>query len=337
MGATLNARATGGLLQLGFQLGLMMINDPSSPEFAASDQDLQRQLRPDEGAHRDRRAAYMDRAEPAKAGALTRSMASMHLPADDRARQRGQARRGRRVRAPCRHRTGQRSCRCSERQRSADQDDVGRHSRATGHDQQDDHHRIVGARSCLVAITLLDFSWFRVASPHRSTVCVGAWAHWRPEIPQARRPAWSARTRSGRWRGRHHLPRQRAGACTSGPRKPARAVRCPNANAARANSRRKRTPPIPGAVEALALGLGAATADNDVSYRISKPFVEHLDHCLRNSYNMSLDKLQAALVAVGKNASVINSGAAEIRSAADDLARRTEPTGCVAQRAVATG
>jgi methyl-accepting chemotaxis protein len=36
MAAMLNARATGGLLQLGFQLGLILINDPASPEFAAS-------------------------------------------------------------------------------------------------------------------------------------------------------------------------------------------------------------------------------------------------------------------------------------------------------------
>jgi methyl-accepting chemotaxis protein len=76
------------------------------------------------------------------------------------------------------------------------------------------------------------------------------------------------------------------------------------------------------AVEALALGL-SRLADGDVSHRISKPFVDHLDS-LRNSYNLSLDKLQAALQAVGQNAGVINSGAAEIRSAADDLARRTE-------------
>jgi methyl-accepting chemotaxis protein len=34
--ATLNARATGGLLQMGLQLGLMQVNDPASPEFAAS-------------------------------------------------------------------------------------------------------------------------------------------------------------------------------------------------------------------------------------------------------------------------------------------------------------
>ncbi len=34
--ATLNARATGGLLQMGLQLGLMLVNDPASPEFAAA-------------------------------------------------------------------------------------------------------------------------------------------------------------------------------------------------------------------------------------------------------------------------------------------------------------
>lgn len=34
--ATLNARATGRLLQMGLQLGLMQVNDPASPEFAAA-------------------------------------------------------------------------------------------------------------------------------------------------------------------------------------------------------------------------------------------------------------------------------------------------------------
>ena len=36
LAAVLNARATGGLLQMGFQLGLVLIKDPASPEFAAS-------------------------------------------------------------------------------------------------------------------------------------------------------------------------------------------------------------------------------------------------------------------------------------------------------------
>jgi methyl-accepting chemotaxis protein len=76
------------------------------------------------------------------------------------------------------------------------------------------------------------------------------------------------------------------------------------------------------AVDALALGL-SRLSDGDVSYRISDPFVDHLDE-LRQSFNASLEKLHAALSEVGKNAGVINSGASEIRSAADDLARRTE-------------
>jgi methyl-accepting chemotaxis protein len=36
LAATLNARATGGLLQMGFQLGLLLIKDPATPDFAAS-------------------------------------------------------------------------------------------------------------------------------------------------------------------------------------------------------------------------------------------------------------------------------------------------------------
>ncbi|MDX3928846.1 MAG: methyl-accepting chemotaxis protein [Shinella sp.] len=76
------------------------------------------------------------------------------------------------------------------------------------------------------------------------------------------------------------------------------------------------------AVEALAYGLSRLSA-GDVAYRIEEIFVEHLDS-LRENFNASMQKLQEALGAVGDNAKVINSGASEIRSAADDLSRRTE-------------
>jgi len=76
------------------------------------------------------------------------------------------------------------------------------------------------------------------------------------------------------------------------------------------------------AVDALGYGL-TRLSDGDVAYRINETFVEHLDG-LRESFNGSLEKLQEALTAVGDNARVINSGAGEIRAAADDLARRTE-------------
>lgn len=76
------------------------------------------------------------------------------------------------------------------------------------------------------------------------------------------------------------------------------------------------------AIEALANGL-ASLAEGDVAYRIQTGFAPQFDG-LRTDFNNALVKLEAALQAVGQNASAIHAGAAEIRSAADDLARRTE-------------
>jgi methyl-accepting chemotaxis protein len=76
------------------------------------------------------------------------------------------------------------------------------------------------------------------------------------------------------------------------------------------------------AVESLAAGLGRL-ADGDVAYRITTPFAERSDS-LRQNFNHSLEKLNAALRAVGQNARGIDSGSNEIRSAADDMSKRTE-------------
>ncbi|NTJ42727.1 HAMP domain-containing protein [Agrobacterium larrymoorei] len=76
------------------------------------------------------------------------------------------------------------------------------------------------------------------------------------------------------------------------------------------------------AVDALAEGLGQL-ADGNVAHRIASPFVEHLDR-LRKDFNNSVGKLNEALISVGKNARGIDAGANEIRSAADDLSKRTE-------------
>ena len=82
------------------------------------------------------------------------------------------------------------------------------------------------------------------------------------------------------------------------------------------------TADIQSAVEALATGLGRL-ADGDLGYRISTPFVLHLDR-LRADFNHAVSKLHDAMRAVGSNARAIDAGASEIRHAADDLARRTE-------------
>ena len=79
---------------------------------------------------------------------------------------------------------------------------------------------------------------------------------------------------------------------------------------------------IQHAVEALADGLGRL-ADGDLAHRIDAPFAGHLDR-LRTDFNHSLTRLHTAMTTVGQNARAIDAGATEIRSAADDLARRTE-------------
>lgn len=75
------------------------------------------------------------------------------------------------------------------------------------------------------------------------------------------------------------------------------------------------------AVDSLALAL-AKLADGDVSYRISQPFIARLDG-VRSDFNNSAEKLQSALNRVADNARAINGGANEVKSAADDLAKRT--------------
>ncbi|NTJ42900.1 HAMP domain-containing protein [Agrobacterium larrymoorei] len=76
------------------------------------------------------------------------------------------------------------------------------------------------------------------------------------------------------------------------------------------------------AVDALAGGL-ANLSEGNLNYRIDTPFVARMDR-LRNDFNASIAKLNAALVNVGHNAKAIDAGASEIRHSADDLAKRTE-------------
>ncbi len=76
------------------------------------------------------------------------------------------------------------------------------------------------------------------------------------------------------------------------------------------------------AVDNLAQAL-SQLSDGNVSYRIEQPFTTALDG-VRNDFNASASKLQGALEQVAENARSIEAGSAEIRSAADDLAKRTE-------------
>ncbi|MGE7367989.1 methyl-accepting chemotaxis protein [Neorhizobium sp. NPDC001467] len=76
------------------------------------------------------------------------------------------------------------------------------------------------------------------------------------------------------------------------------------------------------AVESLAEAL-SSLADGNVSHRIERSFAASLDG-VRNDFNASASKLQAALEEVAANARSIEAGSGEIKSAADDLAKRTE-------------
>jgi methyl-accepting chemotaxis protein len=76
------------------------------------------------------------------------------------------------------------------------------------------------------------------------------------------------------------------------------------------------------AVDNLAAAL-SKLADGDVSHRIREPFVASLD-VVRNDFNHSAEKLEAALRSVSENARGIDAGSSEIKAAADDLAKRTE-------------
>ncbi|MBY5737717.1 methyl-accepting chemotaxis protein [Rhizobium leguminosarum] len=64
-------------------------------------------------------------------------------------------------------------------------------------------------------------------------------------------------------------------------------------------------------------------ADGDLSQMIQKPFIPSLER-LRADFNSASEKLKGAMATVAENAKAISAGSNEIRTAADDLAKRTE-------------
>ncbi|MGF6173162.1 methyl-accepting chemotaxis protein [Ensifer sp. 4252] len=77
-----------------------------------------------------------------------------------------------------------------------------------------------------------------------------------------------------------------------------------------------------GAIKALGIGL-QALAEGDLTHRLPTPFVPSME-TVRTDFNGAIDRLCRAMQTVGDNANAIASGAREIRSAADDLSKRTE-------------
>ena len=64
-------------------------------------------------------------------------------------------------------------------------------------------------------------------------------------------------------------------------------------------------------------------ADGDLAQTIQKPFIPSLER-LRADFNSASEKLKGAMATVAENAKAISAGSNEIRTAADDLAKRTE-------------
>lgn len=77
-----------------------------------------------------------------------------------------------------------------------------------------------------------------------------------------------------------------------------------------------------GAINALGAGL-RALAEGDLTLSLDSPFVPSME-TVRADFNEAIARLRRTMQTVGENASAIAGGAREIRSAADDLSKRTE-------------
>ena len=76
------------------------------------------------------------------------------------------------------------------------------------------------------------------------------------------------------------------------------------------------------AVNMLADGM-SHMATGELDQRIESPFPQNME-TLRNDFNTSVGRLRDAMRDIAHNAEAISAGTSEIRSAADDLAKRTE-------------
>jgi methyl-accepting chemotaxis protein len=323
MAATLNARATGGLLQLGFQLGLMMINDPASPEFASSIK-----IYNDNLVLMKERVATTGRLVESRAEPAAKMLTA--ISAFDELAQQAitLVKAGKRDEAVVVMReAGTRLTAILPLFAGGNDQLIKMMEEGTADLQATTNHTIVTGLSALgVALVAIVFLGLFVAArgitvpidhlrERMKALAAGDTASETPGLDRKDEVGQMAAAvavfrDNALERSRLEREADEGRSLSEQERRARETAKEQDA----ANTRQ--------AVEALALGL-SRLADGDVSYRISEPFVDHLD-ALRNSYNVSLDKLQAALQEVGKNAGVINSGAAEIRSAADDLARRTE-------------
>jgi methyl-accepting chemotaxis protein len=90
---------------------------------------------------------------------------------------------------------------------------------------------------------------------------------------------------------------------------------------------------IEEAVSALATGL-AALSRGKLDQRITNAFAPSLDH-LRHDFNNSLAGLEATIGSIGNSVTTIRAGSGELKTASDDLSRRTERQAAALEEAAA--
>jgi methyl-accepting chemotaxis protein len=323
MAAMLNARATGGLLQMGFQLGLMLVNDPASPEFAAAvkryqgDRDLMKQrLATTADLVEIRREPVVKMLESIE-NFDKMGMQVMTLAKEGHLLEARQLMKG----------TGSELMAILP-QFAGGNDQLVKVMEAGTTDlrQQTNSTIITGLSTLGLALAMVILLSLYVSSKGitgpidrlRKYMVSLASGDTASELP-----GLSRKDEVGEMAAAVAVFRNNAIERISLARA-ADEGRAVSEQEARARDavKTKEAADTQAAVSALAHGL-TRLSDGDVAYRINESFVDHLDS-LRETFNVSLEKLQGALGAVGENARVINSGAGEIRSAADDLARRTE-------------
>ena len=90
----------------------------------------------------------------------------------------------------------------------------------------------------------------------------------------------------------------------------------------RAEQQQREADALSAVVNALGEGL-TRMARGDLAYQIHQPFPAALEG-LRQNFNASVDQLAEALTAISRNSNAVKAGTEEMRSAADQLAERTE-------------
>jgi methyl-accepting chemotaxis protein len=323
MAAMLNARATGGLLQLGFQLGLILINDPASPEFAASIKIHNDNLKLMKERIATTGQLVESRAEPA--AAMLTAISAFDVSGQEVISLVKQGKHDEAV--VLMRKAGSQLTAILPLFAGGNDQLIKMMEAGTADLQKKTNDTIVmgllAVGLALVAMILLGL----YVSARGITGPIGRLQASMRSLAAgdtaSDTPGLDRKDEVGQMASAVAVFRDNAIERTRLEREADEGRSLSESERrARETAKEKDAADTREAVEALALGL-QRLSDGDVSHRINKPFVDHLD-ALRESFNVSLDKLQAALQEVGKNAGVINSGAAEIRSAADDLARRTE-------------